>query len=344
MKYILIVNEKRLNEFRMVHPTTWTYDRNFTWFDYSQIQFPCVALIDENKISKVFFDRNSTIRFDGFVSLDGYIEWKSGFLFNGKAKLDNHLAYKNKLSNGSVVFSSEQTVEMLRKMHEETVLFSTEKEVEKLRKKQRREDISKYTERLLSSPHLKMITPSENEYIKDVLMGAADLDVTIPKIPLSKPFVKVNLNMTPFLESLKRASDLAEALKAELKNLTSRRKKMKKNIPLPNLVTSDGQQQFLTKKGDNYFASRRDRSLKQVFNQEEFELIPDLYKSLAKDAEDEFRLEIVPGSWLYVYEGDYGITVNKNGAAVFSESDIEVLKNNPDLHIDFETALVRMID
>lgn len=202
----------------------------------------------------------------------------------------------------------------------------------------------KSTKRLLKDIHLKRIIPSENEYTKGVLMGAADLKVTVPKNPFSKSSIKIDLNMRAFVKALRNASDAVEKLKSELNILKLGRKQMKKIIPLPYLVTSDGQQQFLTKKGDTYFASRRDRSLKQVFTQEEYEIVPDLYKPLAKDAEDEFRLEIVPGRWLYVYDGDYGITGDKNMADIFSESDIAFLKNNPDLHIDFEAALVPTID
>lgn len=291
MKYILIVNEKRLNEFIMVHPTTWTYNRNFTCFYFNKVQFPCVVLLNENKICKALFDENSTIAFDGYVSLDGYLRWKSGFLFNGEVTLSNNLADKNILPNGSVVLSAKKGVEILRKMHEETVLFSVEKVQEK-------ESISK--------------------------------SIDDSCIELVKKFKELHFSLSKAI--------------IEFAKFMERGKNMKKIIPLPSLVTSDGQQQFLTKKGDAYFASRRDRSLKQVFTQEEYEIVPDLYKPLAKDAEDEFRLEIVPGRWLYVYDGDYGITGDKNMADIFSESDIAFLKNNPDLHIDFETALVRMID
>lgn len=55
-------------------------------------------------------------------------------------------------------------------------------------------------------------------------------------------------------------------------------------IPLPDLETSDGIQQVLSKRenGTNYFASRPNESLKQRYTKEELERVPEIYKPFAK--------------------------------------------------------------
>lgn len=60
-------------------------------------------------------------------------------------------------------------------------------------------------------------------------------------------------------------------------------------IPLPDLETSDGLQQVLSKsKGDKrYFASRPNEKLKQRYTKEELEQVPEIYKFYAKPIEEE---------------------------------------------------------
>ena len=60
-------------------------------------------------------------------------------------------------------------------------------------------------------------------------------------------------------------------------------------IPLPELETSDGIQQVLSKrKGDkNYFASRPNDKLKQRFTKDELDQVPEVYKPFAKPIEEE---------------------------------------------------------
>lgn len=52
-------------------------------------------------------------------------------------------------------------------------------------------------------------------------------------------------------------------------------------VPLFNLVTSDGEQQYLTEKNGKYFASRKDDNLKQKFTKKELKKIPTVYKDFA---------------------------------------------------------------
>ena len=52
-------------------------------------------------------------------------------------------------------------------------------------------------------------------------------------------------------------------------------------IPLPNLFTTDEQQQYITLKDGTYFASRFNKKLKQTFNEQELEDVPKFYKDFA---------------------------------------------------------------
>ncbi len=57
-------------------------------------------------------------------------------------------------------------------------------------------------------------------------------------------------------------------------------------IPLPDLETSDGTQQVLSKR-DTYFASRPNDKLQQRYTKEELEQVPEIYKPYAKPIEEE---------------------------------------------------------
>ena len=57
-------------------------------------------------------------------------------------------------------------------------------------------------------------------------------------------------------------------------------------IPLPNLFTTNEQQQYLTFKDDTYFASKFNEKLKQTFNEEELENVPKFYRELAVKIND----------------------------------------------------------
>ena len=57
-------------------------------------------------------------------------------------------------------------------------------------------------------------------------------------------------------------------------------------IPLPDLETSDGKQQVLSKR-DTYFASRPNEKLKQRYTKEEIAQVPEIYKYYATLIEEE---------------------------------------------------------
>ena len=58
-------------------------------------------------------------------------------------------------------------------------------------------------------------------------------------------------------------------------------------IPLPNLFTTNEQQQYVTFKDDTYFASKFNEKLKQTFNEEELEDVPKFYRDLAVEVEND---------------------------------------------------------
>ncbi|MDU2116025.1 MAG: hypothetical protein E7E84_06715 [Peptoniphilus lacydonensis] len=58
-------------------------------------------------------------------------------------------------------------------------------------------------------------------------------------------------------------------------------------VPLPRLKTTDGEQQYLTQKGKNWFACRRTPSLRQTWKKEHLQYIPDEYRQYAVEVADE---------------------------------------------------------
>lgn len=56
-------------------------------------------------------------------------------------------------------------------------------------------------------------------------------------------------------------------------------------IPLPHLVTTDGEQQYLTHSG-NFFASRRDKELRQTWKEEHLKYIPEEYRKFVVEVEE----------------------------------------------------------
>ena len=57
-------------------------------------------------------------------------------------------------------------------------------------------------------------------------------------------------------------------------------------IPLPGLVTTDGEQQYLTYKDGKFFASRVAGTLMQVWKEPHLDLIPKVYREFAVELEE----------------------------------------------------------
>lgn len=56
-------------------------------------------------------------------------------------------------------------------------------------------------------------------------------------------------------------------------------------FPLTGLVTSDGEQQYLTQKGEHFFACRKTEGLRQKWRKEHFNYLPQEYIKYARRAE-----------------------------------------------------------
>ena len=59
--------------------------------------------------------------------------------------------------------------------------------------------------------------------------------------------------------------------------------KKKYRIPLPNLITTDGMQQYLTEKDGHWFASRLTDNLKQEWIEDELDSVPGAYQIYARE-------------------------------------------------------------
>lgn len=57
-------------------------------------------------------------------------------------------------------------------------------------------------------------------------------------------------------------------------------------VPLPGLVTTDGQQQYLTNRKGKWFACRRHGKLRQTWKEEHLDYIPEIYRQFAVDLMD----------------------------------------------------------
>lgn len=60
-------------------------------------------------------------------------------------------------------------------------------------------------------------------------------------------------------------------------------------IPLPKLVTSDGAQQYVTQKGKDWFACRRDMNLIQTWKKEHLQDVPEEYRQYAVRVSEELQ-------------------------------------------------------
>lgn len=57
-------------------------------------------------------------------------------------------------------------------------------------------------------------------------------------------------------------------------------------FPLPGLITTDGQQQYLTQVGRNWFACRRKKDLRQTWKEEHIKWVPELYRDFKVEVKE----------------------------------------------------------
>lgn len=58
-------------------------------------------------------------------------------------------------------------------------------------------------------------------------------------------------------------------------------------FPLPGLTTTDGEQQYLTQKGEHWFACRRNKNLRQTWKEEHVKWIPEEYRHLKVEYQED---------------------------------------------------------
>ena len=64
-------------------------------------------------------------------------------------------------------------------------------------------------------------------------------------------------------------------------------------IPLPGLVTTDGRQQYLSQESQynhkdcKFFASRRDKTLRQIWKEKHLKHVPEIYRQFAVEFDEE---------------------------------------------------------
>lgn len=74
-------------------------------------------------------------------------------------------------------------------------------------------------------------------------------------------------------------------------------------VPLPGLVTNEGEQQYLTNRGGKWFACRRVKSLRQTWKEEHLNYVPEVYRQFAVEVEDseEEKMEERNKIFLFVF-------------------------------------------
>lgn len=57
-------------------------------------------------------------------------------------------------------------------------------------------------------------------------------------------------------------------------------------FPLPGLITTDGEQQYLTQVGRHWFACRRKKDLRQTWKDEHIKYVPELYRDFKEEIKE----------------------------------------------------------
>lgn len=123
-----------------------------------------------------------------------------------------------------------------------------------------------------------------NRYLDgmDIFISFTDEDLLIAQIYEKKENV-MNTMCAYFIR-------LDDELRAELSDLFTeyaktpigeRAEEKRFIIPLPGLVTTDGEQQYLTHKNNSFFASRRKKNLRQIWKEKDMRYIPERYRQYA---------------------------------------------------------------
>lgn len=97
---------------------------------------------------------------------------------------------------------------------------------------------------------------------------------------------RLNIILNNQLETnaaIEELNTLVEELKTEFATTKPDNRKDEKRfiIPLPGLITTDGKQQYLTHRDCTFFASRREKELRQIWKEEHLKFVPEVYRQFA---------------------------------------------------------------
>lgn len=88
--------------------------------------------------------------------------------------------------------------------------------------------------------------------------------------------IRAPLMQGHMIEILEAAIELAKT------PLEEREDEKRYIVPLPCLMTTDGEQQYLTHKNGKFFASRRDERLRQTWKRKDLQYLPEEYQKYAE--------------------------------------------------------------
>lgn len=126
--------------------------------------------------------------------------------------------------------------------------------------------------------NLSVTEDAKNIYIKIKITIIAYANKTLPC------FINADTAGMHYFDEEARQKIL-EALYGYSKTPFKERQEERYIIPLPHLVTTDGEQQYLTHSG-NFFASRRDKKLRQTWKKEHLKYIPEEYRKYAVEVKE----------------------------------------------------------
>ena len=101
-------------------------------------------------------------------------------------------------------------------------------------------------------------------------------EITISEIEVNRLWVEISTYSDD-----KDVNMLEAAMAYAKKPIGDRGKEKRYIIPLPGLVTTDGRQQYLTHKNGQFFASRRNKDLRQTWKEEHLCYVPEQYRIYA---------------------------------------------------------------
>ena len=127
--------------------------------------------------------------------------------------------------------------------------------------------------------NLKVTEDMDNIYIK---MGEAICAYT-KKAVLG--FISTDFGTMYYFNEKPRVEMLEALCELSTTPIEERQEEKRYIIPLPNLVTTDGEQQYLTHNG-SFFASRRNKKLRQIWKEEHLKYVPEEYRKYAVEVEE----------------------------------------------------------